>query len=30
MSANDKKWDVEIESETSWMGSRLGELWDWQ
>lgn len=27
MSANDKKWDWEIQSKTSWMGSKMEELW---
>lgn len=27
MSANDKKWDWEIQSKTTWMGSRVEELW---
>lgn len=27
MSANEKKWDWEIQSKTTWMGSRVEELW---
>lgn len=27
MSANDKKWDWEIQSKTTWMGSKMEELW---
>ncbi|GAB3530098.1 ABC transporter permease [Pontibacter brevis] len=27
MSANDKKWDWEIQSKTTWMGARAEELW---
>ena len=30
MSANDKKWDWEIQSRTSWMGSRMEELWSYR
>ncbi|RDV16715.1 ABC transporter permease [Pontibacter diazotrophicus] len=30
MSANNKKWDWEIQSRTSWMGSRLDELWEYR
>lgn len=30
MSANEKKWDWEIQSKTTWMGSRLEELWEYR
>lgn len=30
MSANNKKWEWEIQSETSWMGARMEELWSYR